>query len=438
MGIFKACDIRGLYPDELNQETAEAIGRAIGSQMPGRDCVLCGDVRPSTPTLKQAVCRGLAACGTDVKDIGTAPTPVAYWAEQQLGADGVVIVTASHNPPEYNGVKFKIGPMPVTPKDVAALRRRIEVQDFAFGAGQVARCDVRRDYLNWLGQRFGSTGDRRRVVLDAGSGTASDWAPEAFRRAGYEVEEQFCKPDGRFPHRSPNPSGPETLQAAAARVRSTGAQFAACFDGDADRVVFLDERGEFVPGEQAIILLLRRALQERAGAAVVYDLKCTGLVPREIERCGGRALAERSGHAFIKRRLLEEGAVLGGEVSGHFFFGELGRDDGIYAALVMGEMLGAQDRSLSELRRTIPPYFITDDIRIARPEEDAKAVVDRLRKSFADLPQDDTDGVRIEFTGGWALCRPSVTEPVITLRVEGDSPEMRDRIRQIILAAIGE
>jgi len=294
---------------------------------------------------------------------------------------------------------------------------------------------VRADYLAFLAERFAGTGAGLRVLVDAGNGVAGDWAPQAFRAAGYTVHELFCRVDGTFPDRSPNPSRPQAVAAASARTREVGADFAVCLDGDADRAVFLDEHGGFVPAEDAIILFARDILPGRPGG-VVYDLKCTRMVPREVERFGGRPIMERSGHSFIKHRLITEGAVFAGEASGHFFFAELAGDDGIYAALRMGEILASRPVTLSELRATIPPYFISEDIRIPVPGGDGRQVVQRLAEAFADRPQDRTDGVRIEFDGGWALCRPSVTEPVLTLRVEGDSPERMEEIRRRVTKVV--
>ena len=435
MSIFKACDIRGVYPDEIDERAAEAIGRAVGTELDRAGCVLAGDVRLSTPPLKSAVQRGLLGAGADVVDLGIVPTPVAYWARRRMGIRGAVIVTASHNPPEHNGVKFMLGPLAVTPEDIERVRVRAEQGDFHSGRGRLSSRDVRDEYLAWLAERFEGTGAGMKALVDAGSGTASLWAPPAFRAAGYQVEELFCEPDGRFPNRSPNPSA-EALGAASARVRAVGADFAACFDGDGDRVAFLDERGRAVSAEDALILLARDALGTAPGAAVIYDQKCTRMVPREIERAGGQPLMERSGHSFIKRRLVEEGALLAGEASGHFFFGELGGDDGTYAALRMGELIARGGRHLGALLGTIPPYFISEDVRVTRPAGDSERLVQHLRDAFANLPQDHTDGVRIEFEGGWALCRASVTEPAMTVRVEGDTPERMAEIRDLVLRAI--
>ncbi|MHC4479516.1 MAG: phosphohexomutase domain-containing protein, partial [Planctomycetota bacterium] len=247
--IFKACDVRGLYPGELDEATAQAIGRALGAEVlaacpPGRgaDCILAGDLRPSTPALKEAARRGLLDAGVEVKDLGEVPTPVAYWAKRSVDASGLLMVTASHNPPEYNGFKLMIGRMPVRRAQMEAVRGRVEAGDFGPGPrGTLRRLEVKGDYLAWLGARFAETGDGLKVLLDAGNGSASRWAPAAFRAAGYAVEELFCEPDGRFPNRSPNPSRPEAVEAASERTPAAGADFAVCFDGDADRAVFLDE-----------------------------------------------------------------------------------------------------------------------------------------------------------------------------------------------------
>jgi len=436
MGIFKACDVRGVYPGELNEETALAIGRAIGAELGGGDCVLGGDLRPSTPALKAAVRDGLVRSGVNVTDIGTTPTPVVYWARRARGTRGAVVVTASHNLPEYNGVKFMLGDRSAGPEDMERIERRVRAGEFVSGRGAVAEQDVRAEYLAWLRGRFAGTAAGLSVLVDAGNGCASGWAPDALRDAGCKVETLFCEPDGTFPNRSPNPSRPDAVQAAARLVPEKRVDFAVAFDGDADRAVFLDERGGYVDGDKAIILLARDVLRREPGAAVVYDQKCSRRVAQEIERAGGRPVRERSGYAFIRGRLMAEGAAFAGEASGHFFFREIGGDDGIYAALRMAELLRAGGRRFSELLATIPPYYMTPDIRIPRPAADGAAVVERLKAAFAGRPQDHTDGVRIDFENGWALCRQSVTEPVITLRFEADTPEGLEAIKARVMREI--
>ncbi len=436
MGIFKPCDIRGVYPDELDEASAELIGRAVATELRGGNCVLAGDVRLSTPALKDAMAAGLIRSGAKVWDIGIAPTPVAYWAMRHLGTDGVVVVTASHNPPRYNGVKLMLGELPVRPDDMVRLHLRVEQMDFSDERGEVNHRNVRDDYLAWIGEQFAGTGAGLRVLLDAGNGAASEWAPPAFRACGCSVGERSCTPDGSFPDRSPNPSSPEALQDTSAEMRGCDADFAACFDGDGDRVVFLDETGAFVPAEQAMILFARDALSRSPGSPIVYDLKCTRIVPGQIRKHGGVPVKERSGHAFIKRRMLAEDAVMAGEASGHFFFREIGGDDGIYAALRMGSIIGRTERPLSALLAELSPYHITGDIRIA--SVDPQGTVARIAERFAELPQDHTDGACIEFDGGWVLVRPSVTEPAVTVRVEGDDARALERIRASVLDALAE
>ncbi len=437
MTIFKPCDIRGAYPEELDEQTVYAIGRSLGTELQHGTCILAGDCRLSTPSLKQALAEGLLVSGANVIDIGIVPTPVAYWARRQLGARGAAIVTASHNPPHYNGVKLTLGDLPVTPEDMERIRRRTESAEFATGSGHRQHGDVRADYLRWLSASFPQAADGLTVLVDAGNGMASDWAPAALRAAGAEVHELYCRVDGSFPNRSPNPSRRAALGRAAEVAVDLEVDMATCFDGDADRVVFLDENGSFVAAEEILILLARAALA-RAPGSVVYDLKCTRVVPQEIERAGGRPVMERSGHAFIKRRLILEDALMAGEASGHFFFRAIAGDDGLYAALRVAELVRRSGHSLGELRSTIPPYYVSEDIRLQRPEGDAPAVVAHLARVFAEYPQDRTDGIRVDFPEGWALCRPSVTEPALTVRVEGDSPESLDTIRRRILNAIPE
>jgi len=436
MSIFKACDVRGIYPDELSEKEAHDIARAIGSELGGGACVLGGDVRPSTPSLMDAVRDGLLQTGTLVLDLGLLPTPVVYWARMTLGVRGAVIVTASHNPPAYNGIKCMLGERPTAPEDIARIERRVVEKDYASGSGAVAERDVRQEYLAWLRDRFAGTGQGKRVLVDAGNGCAGTWAPDVLRAAGYEVEELFCEPDGTFPNRSPNPSTPEAVAEASRVAREKGADFGVAFDGDGDRVVFLDESGEYVECDKAIVVFAREILTIRPGGTVVYDGKCTRRVADEIARAGGRPVRERSGYAFIKNRLMDEGAVFAGEASGHFFFPEIGGDDGLYAALRMGEIMAGAGRTLSQLVADIPPYFVSPDTRIPRPHGDGAEVIERVKVVFADRPQDYTDGVRVEFEDGWALCRMSVTEPVLTLRFEGDTPEALDRIKRLVLAEV--
>lgn len=424
MSIFKDCDIRGVYPAELSVEDAYRIGRGLGAMLPSGGVMrVGGDVRLSTPELKAELIRGLVDSGVRVEDLGTIPTPAMYYALSGGKADGGATVTASHNPPEYNGVKFMLGHEPASREMISRLKDIVERRDFPKGKGSVARVDILPAYRASLVKRFGA---RRplRVVVDAGNGAMSGVAPSVFRSVGYQVEELFCEEDGAFPNRSPNPAEYEHLSALCARVVGTGADFGAAFDGDGDRVVFVDNLGRPVLNEKSLVLFIRHLLRSRA-TPVVYDQKSSSVVRKATLEMGGAPMPERSGHAFIKRRFLEVGAAVAGEVSGHFFFGELGYDDGLFAALMMADILGSSDQPLSELADAIVCPPVTPDLRIACPYAQQQDWLDRIEALSQMHPCKvlHLDGVRLEFEDGWMLMRKSVTAEQVTFRAEADTVE---------------
>ena len=438
MSIFKDCDIRGIYGCELTCEDVYRIGRGLGAMLPPNATVrVGGDVRLSTPDLKQRLIRGLTESGVKVEDLGIIPTPVLYYALASGKADGGATVTASHNPPEYNGVKFMLGHDVVTRSTIDRLKEIVARQDFPSGSGSVSKVDILPAYLASLTKRFGA---RRplKVVVDAGNGAMSDVAPTAFRSAGYRVTELFCTPDGAFPNRSPNPAEYENLTALCAKVAEVGADFGVAFDGDGDRAVFVDDLGRPVINEKSLVLFIRHLLKNRP-TPVVYDQKSSSVIRRAILEMDGAPIPERSGHAFIKRRFLEVGAAVAGEVSGHFFFGELGYDDGLFAALMMADILGASDRKLSELADEIVCPPITPDLRFPCPYAEQQSWLDRVEALKETHPCTVThlDGVRLEFDDGWALLRKSVTAEQMTLRAEADTQQRLDEILALVKGALG-
>jgi phosphomannomutase/phosphoglucomutase len=434
VSIFKECDIRGVYGQELDDATGLRLGRALSTHLAGREVVVGGDLRPSTPALKGALIAGLIRGGCRVIDIGTVPTPALYYAKRALGAHGTVMVTASHNPARYNGFKLMIGDRPVTPALLEGLARAMEAGTFVSGEGSVRLATILAAYADALVNAFPGL-SRRHVVVDAGNGSLWEVAPAVLRRAGQEVTPLFCTPDGTFPHRDPNPAVPAHLEALRARVRAVGADLGVAYDGDGDRVVFVDARGAVQPADRVLVLFARHALAERPGGAIVYDLKASSVVAEETVAAGGRPLMEKSGHAFIKARLLDEGAVLGGEVSGHYFFGAIGGDDALYATLYYLRVLDALGLSAAEALATVPAYPITPDIRLPCPPAEADALLDELAQGLRDAPIDRLEGVRVAFADGWALVRRSVTEPVITLRCEAHTTEGLARIQERVRAA---
>ncbi|MGN0801267.1 MAG: phosphomannomutase, partial [Candidatus Faecivicinus sp.] len=296
MSIFKDCDIRGIYGSELTCEDVYRIGRGLGAMLPPNATVrVGGDVRLSTPDLKQRLIRGLTESGMKVEDLGIIPTPALYYALASGKADGGATVTASHNPPEYNGVKFMLGHDVVTRSTIDRLKEIVARQDFPSGSGSASKVDILPAYLASLTKRFGA---RRplKVVVDAGNGAMSEVAPTAFRSAGYRVTELFCTPDGAFPNRSPNPADYENLTALCAKVAEEGADFGVAFDGDGDRAVFVDDLGRPVLNEKSLVLFIRHLLKNRP-TPVVYDQKSSSVIRRAILEMDGAPIPERSGHA---------------------------------------------------------------------------------------------------------------------------------------------
>ncbi len=440
MSIFKACDIRGVYGTDLTDDTAYRIGRAAGTMMSGRTLVVGGDVRVSSPALKSALIKGLTLSGVDVIDVGIVPTPAFYFAIRDLNADGGVMVTASHNPTQFNGMKLSLGPLPVTPEDILAVKALTETEAFVSGSGQTTAVDVIPSYKSFIlsvAPRSSLAG-LGKIILDCGNGCYSDIAPVVFAQMGYEVEGLFCEPDGSFPNRSPNSALAENLTALRERMAEGGAMLGVAFDGDGDRVSFVDGRGRFLSSDKAIVILAKRILADNQGRKVIYDLKCSSVAPESIASAGGIAIPERSGHAFIKRRMITEDAVFGGELSGHYFYRELGGgDDGLYTALLMADMVVKAGMSLAEIADSVTEYATTPDLRVPY-EGDRHEIIERIAASFPAECVSRQDGVRVVFRDGWALARVSVTEPVITLRAEATDQTRVFEIMQEFLGPVAE
>lgn len=437
MSIFKACDVRGKFGAELSAEIAEPIGRAIGSELTGKLVVVGGDVRPSTKPLKAALIRGLVDSGASVLDIGILPTPAFYFAKDHLKADGGVMVTGSHNPPGDNGFKISLGKDAITEEDIERIKRRVEKRSFVVGKGNCKAVDIEDAYEDFLKGKFAKGGGLK-VVVDAGNGCYSHIAPGVLRDRGYEMIELFCEPDGRFPNRNPNPAVAKHLSALSAKVVETKADVGVAYDGDGDRVVFVDQRGRVVESDVSIVLFARYLLKQ-GPSDVVYDIKCSGIVADEVRRLGGTPVMEKSGHAFIRSTLMKRKAVLGGEISGHFFFGDLGRDDGLYATLLMLDVIPADGRGLAAMSDSVPRYRITPDLRLPCPPDRARAIVRELETTFRKEKGCDVvtlDGVRIAWPDGWALARTSVTEPLLTMRFEAHTDKRLREIRETLLARV--
>ena len=435
MSIFKDCDIRGIYGRELDEDTARRLGRAVGARIGGDDeVVVGGDLRPSTPALKAALIAGLCQSGAQVVDLGIVPTSAFYYGRRRLKAAAGVMVTASHNPAPYNGFKLIFGELAITPEELRVLAREMAAESFPSSEGYVRQEQVLPAYLASISSAFPDIRPHH-LVVDAGNGSMWEAAPSALRRAGQKVEELYCTPDGAFPNRNPNPAIATYLGDLCRRVVQVGAELGVAYDGDGDRVIFVDQRGRVQPADRTLVLFARHVLARHPGGSVVYDLKSSLVVSEGVLAAGGRPLMEKSGHAFIKRRLLTEGAILGGEISGHYFFGELGGDDALYATLLLLRALDEWGVPYAQAMDTVPAYPITPDLRIPCPREGAERILAELRTAFRDHPINPLDGVRIEFARGWALARISVTEPLITLRFEAHTDGELEAIQRQVRAA---
>ncbi len=438
MSIYKDCDIRGVYEQEFDESTAYAIGRALGAMATGQRLAVAGDVRVSTPALKERLIEGLAQSGANVTDLGICPTPAFYFALKNAGFGGGVTVTASHNPPRYNGFKFMLGDAPVSPAMVKEVERRVREEDFGgnVSPGKLEHMDILPRYEASLAEYFPK--GRLKAVLDCGNGCMSEAAPRVFEALGYEVVRLYCEYDGRFPNRDPNPAVYEHLADLQAAVLSNNADFGAAFDGDGDRVVFVDDLGRAVSSEKALVLLIKEHLIGAPGS-VVYDLKSSSIVKNAVLELGGTPLMERSGHAFIKKRFLDNGSALAGEISGHLFFRRLGYDDGLYAALEIASLLAKKAEKLSALADAIPQTVISPDLRAFCPYNERDALLDRVRGigRSGGFEISELDGVRVEFGGsGWLLVRKSVTEEGVTARMEArDEAAMEAIKRQLVAVA---
>jgi phosphomannomutase/phosphoglucomutase len=439
--IFREYDIRGLHERDLTDNAVRLIGRAFGTWLRrrGKKTLAVGrDFRLSSPRILKAVVEGLVSTGVDVSLAGEVPTPGLYYSIVALGSDGGLQVTGSHNPIEYNGLKLCEGVQAVYGKDIQALLDLIRRGDFEKGAGSVREDPTGDRYRDMLAAKVKPTG-RRRVVLDAGNGSAGPFAPGIFRRLDQEVIELFCEPDGSYPNHTPDPTVEANLQDLIRTVRAEKADFGIGYDGDADRIGAVDGQGRILWGDQLLALFARDVLAEVPGAPVVFDVKCSQGLEEDIRAHGGKPVMWKTGHSIMKAKMKELAAPLAGELSGHVFFthGYYGFDDAIYGSLKLLEIVTRSGTTLAELRDSIPYYTATPEIRLDTTDDEKFAIVDRVRDHFrARLPVIDIDGARVQFPDGWALVRASNTQPVLVVRFEARTKERLLAIQDEVYAVL--
>ncbi len=438
MSLFRAYDIRGIYGDDLTDELATGLGKAFGCTLEDGDTIAVGhDVRLSGPALNDALIAGLTASGVNVVDVGTVPTPLLYFAISHWKLDGGVMITGSHNPPEYNGFKLCRGTMTLYGPEIQELKEIIERGDFREGKGSVEDRDAVPDYLAYVKERI-TLEKPLKLVVDAANGTAGAIAKQLFTDLGCELTMLYEEPDGRFPNHPADPTVDANLADLIATVKESGADLGLAYDGDSDRAGFVTDAGGIVRGDQALILFSRDVLTRKKGAPIIFEVKCSQALLEDIEAHGGEPVMYRTGHSFIKKKMKEIDAPLAGEMSGHFFFAEdyYGFDDGIYASAKMAEIVAKSGKTAAELLAGLPRYVNTPELRVSVPEDRkfkiVKEVTNTFREKFGDKVV-DVDGMRLQLPNGWGLVRASNTTPLLVLRFEGKTQEDLDAIRKLVV-----
>jgi phosphomannomutase/phosphoglucomutase len=445
--IFREYDIRGVWEKDLTEETVERIAKAFAVYLrntlkKGKIKVSIGrDIRLSSSALFKALSRGLLCSGIDIVDIGVCPTPVQYFSLFHLPVEGGVMITGSHNPPEFNGMKLSVGKETLYGDKIQDIRRISERGDFIQGMGKAEVSEIMPTYMEHLRNSFPHL-DGIKVVVDAGNGTAGLVAPQLMRELGCEVIELYCEPDGSFPNHHPDPVVLENLKDLIAKVVSSGADIGIGYDGDSDRIGVISDKGEVIWGDRLMIIFARDIIESQKLKGIkekpifIGDVKCSQIMYEEIERLGGNPIMWKTGHSLIKHKVKETGAPLGGELSGHIFFADkyFGYDDAIYASLRLLEILSKKGRpySIERLLSDVPKSISTPEIRVECPDDMKFKVVERVKEAFRNYPFNDIDGIRIHFKRGWGLIRASNTQPALVLRFEANDEDSLRQIKELV------
>ncbi len=441
--IFKAYDIRGIVDETLTVEAVELIGKAFGSEalaQAQKTVVIARDGRLSSPKIADALSKGLRSTGCDVIDIGMVPTPVLYYATHVLKTGTGIMITGSHNPPKYNGLKMVLATNTLYGETIQELLQRIKTENFVTGDGGFKEEDVREQYLNEICSDV-KLAKPLKIAVDSGNGVAGELAPELFKRMGCEVIELFSEIDGNFPNHHPDPSKLENLVDLEKAVEEHQVDLGLAFDGDGDRVGILDNKKKVIWPDRQMMLYAADVLSRNPGAQVIYDIKSSNHLDSEIKRLGGDALMWKTGHSFIKAKMKETGALLAGEMSGHIFFKErwYGFDDGLYSAARMLEILSKRSETAHVIFSALPDSCNTPEIQIQFAEGEHYKFMDKLKSvaDFGDADISTIDGMRVNYDYGWGLIRPSNTTPCLVLRFEADDEaglkKVQQKFRQQIL-----
>ncbi len=446
--IFKAYDIRGIVGKSLTNDIVESLGHAIGSEAVSRkqhSIAIGRDGRLSGPEFAQALARGIQKSGANVIDLGMVATPMAYFAAFQLKTDCAVMITGSHNPPDYNGLKMVLAGETLSGDTIQKLHLRIETDDLAQGKGSYSQYDIAPEYLARIISDI-KLERPLKITVDCGNGVAGDFAAKLYRGIGCSVTEMFCDVDGNFPNHHPDPSEPGNLQDLIAALRDNDSELGLAFDGDGDRLGVVTKDGKIIFPDRQLMLFAADVLSRNAGAEIIFDVKSTRNLFPWIREHGGKPTLWKTGHSLVKAKMRETGALLAGEMSGHVFFKErwFGFDDGLYAGARLLEIL-SKVADLNSTLNALPDAVCTPELHIHTAEGINHTLIARLRKEASFTGAKDIitiDGLRVEYADGFGLMRPSNTTPVIVLRFEADNVaalhRIQDDFRRILLTAAPE
>jgi len=442
-GIFREYDIRGVADRELLDPDIEGLGRALATYLirhNGRSICLGNDCRLSSPRLHDALLKGMISAGAQVLDVGTVPTPVLYYSAVHFKAGGAVMITGSHNPPEYNGFKTVCGSGTLHGNAIQDVRKMLQTGDLETGEGSVQTVDAVTPYVDEITSQF-KFSRKVKVVFDAGNGTAGPVLHRMLEKLNLNATELFFEMDGRFPNHHPDPTVLHNLADLQKAVEKEKAELGVAFDGDTDRIGAVDERGHVVYGDMLMLIFGREILSRKPGSTFIGEVKCSQIMYDKLAELGGRPIMYKTGHSLIKAKMKEEHAELAGEMSGHMFFADryYGYDDALYAACRLIEIVANSGKPLSHQLEGIPQMVSTPELRIDCPDEAKFQVVEKVANLVRQRYQVvDVDGVRVPFEHGWGLVRASNTQPVLVMRFEASSEDLLGKYQQEIEAMVAQ
>jgi phosphomannomutase/phosphoglucomutase len=442
--IFREYDIRGVINKDFTDPVLSRLGKGFGTYFKRagvQSISIGGDIRLSTPHIRDILIEEITKCGIHVFDIGPVPTPVQYFSMFTLPVEGGIMITGSHNPPDYNGFKLTLRKAPIFGKDIQKIKTIITSEKFSRGHGSTEKVNLIDEYINHIKNNI-EIKRPLNIILDSGNGAAGPVAQPLFKSLGLDVIDLFPEPDGNFPNHHPDPTVPENIQTLISQVKKSKADFGVGYDGDGDRIGVVDENGQIIWGDRLLIIYSRDILRTHPGAPIIFEVKCSQALPEMIEKFGGKPVMWKTGHSLLKKRMKEINAPLAGEMSGHLFFADryFGYDDAIYASARLAELLSKTDGKLSELLSDVPTYFNTPEIRAETTSDPIKFEIARKAADYFSKHYEviSIDGVRILFGDGWGLVRASNTQPVLVLRFEAKTEERLEEIKKLVIDKLKE